>query len=252
MAEALQAHRVTTVAVLSDFQAAIRWTTHLDRGAKLHLVRGINEHARALRAYNIDAAIHWVPGQSGICGNEEADHRANTAPEDRRYTVCERRYTSAANRAREISDGRTVAKVTSEADKCSKHYGYKLKGKVGSKRSVPMKSVKSLATMFYRLKSGHAPIETYLKRFGHREDDNHWWCGGGDSRAAQMREHLFCHPSWWTDQQKALWRAVGKATGWKADRCQQVQISELFSIELCNQVVMDILAATEIGKFPPK
>jgi hypothetical protein len=31
-----------------------------------------------------------------------------------------------------------------------------------------------------------------------------------------------------------------------------VQISELFSMEKCNQAVMDFLAATDVGKFPPK
>jgi hypothetical protein len=31
-----------------------------------------------------------------------------------------------------------------EADRCSKHYGYRLKGKAGSKRPGPMTSVKSL------------------------------------------------------------------------------------------------------------
>jgi hypothetical protein len=27
-------------------------------------------------------------------------------------------------------------------------------------------------------------------------------------------------------------------------------MSELFSMEICNQVVMDFLAATDVGKFP--
>jgi hypothetical protein len=49
-----------------------------------------------------------------------------------------------------------------------------------------------------------------------------------------------------------LWKAVGKATGWKAGRCRQVQVSELFSMEKCDQVVMDFLMATDVGKFPPK
>jgi hypothetical protein len=31
-----------------------------------------------------------------------------------------------------------------------------------------------------------------------------------------------------------------------------VQISELFSMEKCDQVVMDFLAATDVGKFPPQ
>jgi len=45
---------------------------------------------------------------------------------------------------------------------------------------------------------------------------------------------------------------VGKATGWKAGRFRHVQTSELFSVEECDQAVMDFLAATEVGKFPPR
>jgi hypothetical protein len=44
--------------------------------------------------------------------------------------------------------------------------------------------------------------------------------------------------------------AVGMATGWKVGRCRHVQIS--VSIEKCDQAVMDLLAATDVGKFPPK
>jgi len=69
---------------------------------------------------------------------------------------------------------------------------------------------------------------------------------------SQTREHLFRHCSRWRDHQKELWKAVGKATVWKASRCRHVQIPELFSIEVCDQAVMDFLAATEVGKFPPK
>jgi hypothetical protein len=49
-----------------------------------------------------------------------------------------------------------------------------------------------------------------------------------------------------------LWKAVGMATGWKAGRCRHVQVSELFSRDECDQAEMDFLAATEVGKFPPK
>jgi len=49
-AEALQAHGVTTVAVFSDLQAAIRWTIYLDPRAGQDLARAINKHNRALHA----------------------------------------------------------------------------------------------------------------------------------------------------------------------------------------------------------
>jgi hypothetical protein len=114
-----------------------------------------------------------------------------------------------------------------------------------------MNSVKPLAARFYRLKSGHAPVGMYLKRFGHRDNDKCWWCGMG-SRTAQTREDLFRHCSRLKDQQMTLWKTLGKATGWKAGRCRHVQISGLFSMEKCDQAVMDFLAATDMGKFPPK
>jgi Na+-transporting NADH:ubiquinone oxidoreductase subunit NqrF len=145
----------------------------------------------------------------------------------------------------------TAAKAEWEADKCSKHQGYRLKGKAGSKRHIPINSMKPLAARFYRLKSGHAPVGMYLKWFRHRDDDECWWCGGG-SKTAQMREHLFRHCSRWKYQQKMLWKEVGKATEWRAGRCRHVKVSELFSIEKWDQAVMDFLVATDVGKFPPK
>jgi len=162
--------------------------------------------------------------------------------------VIEWPYTSASNRARRISEGRLAAKAEWEAEKSSKHFGYRLKGKAGTKRPIPMTSVKLLAAKLYRLKSGHAPTWVSLKRFGHRDEDKCWWCGG---TVSQMREHLFRHCSCWRVHQRDLWKAVRKATGWRAGRCCHVQISELFSIEECDQAVMDFLTATEVGKFPP-
>jgi hypothetical protein len=132
-AEALRVHRLSTVAVMSDSQAAIRWTAHLDRGQWQQLARAINEHARALCAHSIAVAIHCVLEHSGIPLNREADRLANKAREDQGYTVRELTYTLAANRVRRSSEGRMVANAPSEADRCSKHYGYGLKGKAARK-----------------------------------------------------------------------------------------------------------------------
>jgi hypothetical protein len=158
-------------------------------------------------------------------------------------------YTLGLNRASRIPEGRSAAMAKWEAYKSNRHFSYRLKGKTGTKRPVPMTSVTSLATRFYRSKSGHAPTRVYIKRFGHREDDKCcWW----DGTAAQTREHVFRHCSRWRDQHNVLWKAVGKVTGWKAGRCRHAQISELFIMEECDQAVMDFLAATEVGKIPPR
>jgi hypothetical protein len=112
-----------------------------------------------------------------------------------------------------------------------------------------MTSMKSLATRFYHPKCGHATTGVYLKWFGHQDDDRCWWCA---ETTAQTREHLFRHCSRWGDQQKVLWEAVRKVTGWKEGRCRHMQVSEPFSTEECDQVVVHFLVATEVGKFPPK
>jgi hypothetical protein len=165
-------------------------------------VRLINRKAQTLLAHGISTETHWVLGHSGIPGNEEADHQANLPREAMGDTVIERPYNLASNRARRISEGRSAAKAKWEADKCSKHFSCRLKDKMGTKRPVPMTSVKSLPTRFYRLQCGHAPTGVYLKQFGHREDDKGWLCGGGGGRmAAQTWEHLFRHCSRWRDQQ---------------------------------------------------
>jgi len=216
----LQEHGVKTVAVFSDWQAAIRRTAHLGEGPGQRLVRGINQSAHALLAYAIATEIHWVQGHSSIPRNEESDRQANLARDASRDMGIERPYTSASNRAWRISERRSAANAMCEADKCSKLFSYRLKGRTGTKRPVPMTSVKLLATRFYLLKCRHAPTGFYLKQFSHQEDNKCWWCGGGGRTVAQTRQHLFRHCSRWRDQQWTLWKAVGKATGYRAGRCK--------------------------------
>jgi len=148
--DTLQTQTLTKVAVFSDLQAAIQRTQHLEPGPGQPLARLINRSTRSLCEAGMETEIHWDLGHTSIPRNEEADRQANLAREGRRTgTVREQVYTSAANRTRQISEANTAAKAEWEADKCSKHHGYRLKGKAGSKRPIPMNSVKPLAARFY-------------------------------------------------------------------------------------------------------
>jgi hypothetical protein len=238
--ETLQMHGVKTVAVFSDWQAAIWRAVHLEQGPGQRLARRINRRAQSFLAHSMATGIHWVPGHSGIPGNEEADCQAILAQDANWRTVIERPYTSASVRARQICEGRLAANAEWEASWCSKHFSYRLNGKPGTKRPILMISIQSLAARLYQLKSRHAPTGVYLKRFGHRNDNKCSCCGG---TVAQMWEHLFRLCSGWKDKQTALWKTVGQATGWKVGKCWHVQISVLFTIEESDQAVMDFVMA---------
>jgi len=93
--------------------------------------------------------------------------------------MIEQPYTSTSNIARRISVGKSAAKAQWKADKCCKHFSYRLMSKTGTKKPVLMTCVKSLATRFCRLKCSHADTGVNLKWFGHCQNDKCWVYGCG-------------------------------------------------------------------------
>jgi hypothetical protein len=60
------------------------------------------------------------------------------------------------------------------------------------------------ALVFFQLASGHANIDTYLKRIGGKESDRCWYC----DQARQTREHLFGGCNKWRVESRSLIREV--------------------------------------------
>jgi hypothetical protein len=102
--ETFQQKGVKPVAVFRDSQVAMRRAAHLEPGTGHRL-------ARSLRVHGSATEIHRVPAHSGIPGHEEVNPQANLARDASGCTVLERPYTSASNRARGISKGRSAAKA---------------------------------------------------------------------------------------------------------------------------------------------
>jgi len=140
---------------------------HLDLGAGQCLARRNNRRAQTLLTHGTTMESYWIPGHPGIPGNQEAVRQATIAPDGQGRTTIEQQFTSALNRARCISEGRSAAKAQWEAEKCSKHFSYRLKSTAGNRRPIPMAREKSLPTRFDQLKCRHASTVAHLKRFVH-------------------------------------------------------------------------------------
>ena len=64
-----------------------------------------------------------------------------------------------------------AVKAQWEADKCSKHCSYRLKGKAGNNRPMQLTSVRTVAARFCALRYRHMPVGMYIEQFRHRDYD---------------------------------------------------------------------------------
>jgi hypothetical protein len=95
----------------------------------------------------------------------------------------------------------------------------------------------------------HVPSGVSLTFFRHPEDNNCWWCGG---TVAQTPEHLLPHCRPLIYQPEEMRKDGGKAECWKVGQWWREQVSELCSMELCEEARMDFVEAMDVRKSPPK
>jgi ribonuclease HI len=73
--------------IFSDNQATITHSASLDRGPGQELAALIYDTALALRPHIVQVMVHWVPGQTGVPGNEKANMVAKLVTEHQ-PTIC--------------------------------------------------------------------------------------------------------------------------------------------------------------------
>jgi ribonuclease HI len=97
--DTVQKHGLKTVAGVSDSHIAIQRTAHLEPGPGKQLARQINRRVQSLCAHGIATEIHWVLGNSGTPGTEEADRHVNLVQDASGSTLIKRPYTWVLNSA---------------------------------------------------------------------------------------------------------------------------------------------------------
>jgi len=155
--QTFQRLRVMMVALCSHSQHANWHTAHLEPGWAQRLVIWINLKLQTLFHHGIATEIHWIPSHPIIRRKYKAECHTNLARYWSGHAVREHLYSSASNWARQISERSSAAEVKWEADNCSKHFTYRVKGQKGTHKPIPMRIVKSLVTRFYRVQHGDAP-----------------------------------------------------------------------------------------------
>ena len=212
--------------IFTDSQAAMRRLLDDRPGpGQQEAVRGIFG-ARRLCQGGADVSIHWVPGHTGITGNEIADQwavdaatrelgrRSRTRPDTTRNPPVDpavsRSFMRATLRHRAVRSWRdSIIRGGSGR----RPYRIPREGTVPRIPKALGRTRKDLAARFFQLASGHAMIAPFLRdKFGWIDSDQCWWCSSG----RQSREHLFKECRAWKNEIKELWRKVGEISN--ADR----------------------------------
>ena len=202
--------------------------------------------------------IRWIPGHSGVEGNEMADNMAREAAERGMAGEKEKgiaRRISLAYLSRRRSEEASRRWKTDTTDRMRNGAGNKRRGAFrrpgrGPVLRAELKGVsKGVASRFHQLWSGHAMIAPFLKdKWGWIEEDTCWFC----RRGRQTRGHQFKEWMRWKEEIREMWRKVGaesgKGEGGKARaRPDNTRVAELLGNERYTRAVLDFLEETEVG-----
>lgn len=205
----------------------------------------IYEKAEKLGNNGHNVAIRWIPGHSGLIGNEKADQAARNKAERGGRQV--ERWSSLAYIRKNITEARfqELAKwhevKTQERDVSRRGY-YVPWIKRGINPTLA-NAPKKYASRYYQLKVGHGAIGTFLARIGVIETPECWWCG----ETEQSVEHLYAKCRRWRKERRKLVRELGKeGIRWQA-QAERRWLADLLANETAVAPLLRFLKATDIG-----
>ena len=180
----------TPITIFSDSQKALKaialpFTSYENRFLRCQVYQKTEE----LQRTGHPITFRWIPGHSGLTGNEKANLTARNRAE--RGGKLTERWSSLAYVKRNISEIRSRDLI--------KWHETEIQNREASRRGfyIPRttecislalgRAPKKYASRYYQLKVGHGAVGTFLVRIRVIETPECWWCGATE----QTVEHLY-------------------------------------------------------------
>ena len=234
------------VTIFCDSQRALRTIQSTASCNKNRFLRNLIYHkAGKLQRDGHLVAIRWIPGHSGLTGNEKADLAAKTRAQrggrqaERWSSLAYIKKNLSGIRAKELGKWHQTQTEKREASRRGFYVPWTKNGIDPTLGNAP----KKYASRFYQLKVGHAAVGTFLARIGVIEAPECWWCG----EAEQSVVHLYTKCRRWRKERRKMVRELyTEGVRWQA-QTERKWLADLLANQRATKALLRFLQTTEIG-----
>jgi len=199
--------------IFSDSQLALE-AIKADNNAKRgrDLLRRIAGSFFAPREKDIEVEFRWVPGHSGVCGNEQEDIAAKAAASQAGGLTAPlaRRVREAAGLMKAIEQDRKRDSDNFDREGIPGQYTWKLDQALPGRYTLRLYGAftSEQASILIQARTGHCRLNQYLSRIGVTNDAK-CLCGLNDETIS----HIICVCPLWAEHRKTLRMAAGERVG---------------------------------------